>query len=117
MISVLREYHEAVGHLILEPAATLEGFADAGTTVFCGDPAPVPSPAERAVRMAVATCNRVRALRATGQRRGYDLDLGVGIAQGDATAGAIGFEGWGEPVPALHVVGLGSPRRSTGRPA
>jgi class 3 adenylate cyclase len=53
----------------------------------------VQNSAERAVRMAVAMRDRVRGLRAGWRKRGHDLDLGVGIAQGYATIGAIGFEG------------------------
>jgi class 3 adenylate cyclase len=43
--------------------------------------------------MAAAMRDRVRELRAAWRKRGHDLDLGVGIAQGYATIGAIGFEG------------------------
>ena len=32
-------------------------------------------------------------LRAEWRKRGFELDLGIGIAQGYATLGAIGFEG------------------------
>ena len=32
-------------------------------------------------------------LRTAWKKRSYDLDLGIGIAQGYATLGAIGFEG------------------------
>jgi class 3 adenylate cyclase len=54
---------------------------------------PVPDPAERAIRMALAMRERVQGLAKGWQKRGYDLALGVGIAQGYATIGAIGFEG------------------------
>jgi class 3 adenylate cyclase len=93
VMGVLREYHEAMGRLILEHEGTLERFAGDGMMVFFNDPVPVDNPAERAVRMAVAMRDRVRALRAGWRKRGHDLDLGVGIAQGYATIGAIGFEG------------------------
>jgi class 3 adenylate cyclase len=43
--------------------------------------------------MAVAMRERVSDLSAGWRKRGYDLALGVGIAQGYATIGAIGFEG------------------------
>jgi len=43
--------------------------------------------------MAVAMRDRVAALSASWRKRGYDLALGVGIALGYATIGAIGFEG------------------------
>jgi class 3 adenylate cyclase len=93
VMGVLREYHEAMGRLILEHEGTLERFAGDGMMVFFNDPVPVGNPAERAVRMAVAMRDRVRELRAGWRKRGHDLDLGVGIAQGYATIGAIGFEG------------------------
>jgi adenylate cyclase len=41
----------------------------------------------------VAMRERVAALIGRWYKRGYDLGLGVGIAQGYATIGAIGFEG------------------------
>jgi class 3 adenylate cyclase len=93
VMGVLREYHEAMGRLILEHEGTLERFTGDGMMVFFNDPVPVDNPAERAVRMGVAMRERVRELRAGWRKRGYDLDLGVGIAQGYATIGAIGFEG------------------------
>ena len=61
--------------------------------IFFNDPVPVPNPAERAVRMALAMRERVAELTVGWRKRGYELDLGVGIAQGYATIGAIGFEG------------------------
>ena len=93
VMGVLRGYHEAMGRLILEHEGTLERFAGDGMMVFFNDPVPVENPAERAIRMAVAMRDRVRELRVGWRKRGYDLDLGVGIAQGYATIGAIGFEG------------------------
>src|SRR5262245_15390787 len=43
--------------------------------------------------MAAAMRDRVRELRSVWRKRGHDLGLGVGIAEGYATIGAIGFEG------------------------
>jgi len=93
VMGVLREYHAEMGRLILEHEGTLERFTGDGMMVFFNDPVPVPNPAERATRMALAMRDRVRDLRVTWKKRGVDLDLGVGIAQGYATIGAIGFEG------------------------
>jgi adenylate cyclase len=53
----------------------------------------VPDAAERAVRMAVAMRERAAELALRWHRSGYELDLGIGIAKGFATIGAIGFEG------------------------
>ncbi|MET0852292.1 MAG: response regulator [Candidatus Rokuibacteriota bacterium] len=93
VMSVLREYHAAMGQLIVEHEGTLERFTGDGMMIFFNDPVPVPNPAERAVRMSLAMRERVAGLRARWDRMGYNLDAGVGIAQGYATIGAIGFEG------------------------
>ena len=93
VMGVLREYHAAMGRLILEHEGTLERFTGDGMMIFFNDPVPVPDAPERAVRMAVAMRARVDELLVKWRRRGYDLDFGIGIDQGYATIGAIGFEG------------------------
>jgi class 3 adenylate cyclase len=82
-----------MGRLILEHEGTLERFTGDGMMIFFNDPTPVPNPAERAVRMALAMRARVDELMRGWHKLGYELDFGVGIAQGYATLGAIGFEG------------------------
>src|SRR2546422_2407254 len=93
VMGVLREYHAAMGRVIVEHEGTLERFTGDGMMIFFNDPVPVPDAPERAVRMAVAMRARVDELLVKWRRRGYDLDFGIGIAQGYATIGAIGFEG------------------------
>jgi class 3 adenylate cyclase len=93
VMSVLREYHAAMGELILAHEGTLERFTGDGMMVFFNDPVPVPDPEERAIRMALAMRERVAELATRWRRRGDHLDFGVGMAQGYATIGAIGFEG------------------------
>ena len=61
--------------------------------VFFNDPIPCDDAAERAVRMAIDIRDAVRKLSAGWLRKGHDLALGIGIAQGFATLGRIGFEG------------------------
>jgi class 3 adenylate cyclase/CheY-like chemotaxis protein len=93
VMSVLREYHEALGDLVFRFEGTLEHFAGDGLLVFFNDPIPCPDAPERAVRMAVAMRGRVAELAEGWKRRGHDLGFGVGIAQGYATLGRVGFEG------------------------
>jgi adenylate cyclase len=93
VMGVLHEYHAEMGKLILQHEGTLEHFAGDGMMIFFNDPVPVPNPAERAIRMALAMRERVKELTVKWRKLGYDLDFGVGIAQGYATLGAIGFEG------------------------
>ena len=93
VMGVLREYHAEMGRLILEHEGTLERFTGDGMMIFFNDPVVVPNPAERALRMAVAMRDCVSGLATRWRKQGWDLALGVGIAQGYATIGAIGFEG------------------------
>ncbi|OGL20374.1 MAG: guanylate cyclase [Candidatus Rokubacteria bacterium RIFCSPLOWO2_12_FULL_71_19] len=93
VMGVLREYHAEMGRLILAHEGTLERFTGDGMMIFFNDPVPVPDPAARAVCMAVAMRERVAEMIVTWRRQGYELDFGIGIAQGYATIGAIGFEG------------------------
>jgi adenylate cyclase len=93
VMSVLREYHAAMGEVIVSHEGTLERFTGDGMMVFFNDPEPVPDPQARALRMALAMRNRVETLTGRWRKLGFDLHVGIGIAQGYATLGAIGFEG------------------------
>jgi adenylate cyclase len=93
IMGMLREYHAEMGRLIMAHEGTLERFTGDGMMVFFNDPVEVPNPAERAIRMAVAMRDLIVRLGVGWRKRGWDLDLKVGIAQGYATIGAIGFEG------------------------
>src|SRR5437763_5774508 len=90
---VLREYHGCVGPVIHRFEGTLERFAGDGVMVVFNAPLPCPDPSARAVRMALEMREGVAALGARWRRHGHDLGFGVGIAQGYATLGPIGFEG------------------------
>ena len=93
VMGVLGEYHAAMGRLILEHEGTLERFTGDGIMVFFNDPVPIADAAPRAVRMALAMQREVGGSSSGWQPRGYDLRMGVGIAQGFATIGGIGFDG------------------------
>ena len=93
VMAVLREYHAEMGKLILDHEGTLERFTGDGMMVFFNDPVVIENPSERAVRMAVGMRARAAELAKRWRKLGHDLDFGVGIAQGYATIGAIGFEG------------------------
>jgi class 3 adenylate cyclase len=90
---VLGQFHEAIGDLVHRYEGTLERFTGDGVVVFFNDPIPVDDAPQRALRMAVAIRGRVGQLTEGWQRQGYALALGIGVAQGHATLGRIGFEG------------------------
>jgi DNA-binding response OmpR family regulator len=69
VMEVLRGYHAAMGKLIFKFDGTLER------------------------RMALEMQTKVEDLRKEWLKRGYELDLGIGMAAGYATLGNIGFEG------------------------
>ena len=91
VLDFLREYHGALGPLVSQFEGTLDQFSGDGIMVFFNDPVPIPDPAERAVRMAIAMREAASALISGWRRLGRDLGFGAGIAQGYATLGQIGF--------------------------
>jgi len=93
VMGVLREYHARMGALVLASEGTLERFTGDGMMIFFNDPIIVPDAVERAVRMTLAMRDGVDELAARWRKRGHELQAGLGIAQGYATIGAIGFEG------------------------
>ena len=94
VMELLRQYHAALGRLVLEHGGTLERFAGDAVMVFFNDPVPIERPAEHAVRCALTMMEAFRPIAEHWHKRsGHELGLGIGIAQGYATLGAIGFEG------------------------
>jgi adenylate cyclase len=93
VIGVVREYHAALGDLVFRFEGTLERFTGDGLMVFFNDPIPCDDAPLRSLRMAVAMRTRVRELSEAWALRGHDLGFSLGIAQGYATLGRIGFEG------------------------
>jgi adenylate cyclase len=91
--TVLREYHGCVGPLIHKFEGTLERFAGDGVMVVFNAPLPCPDPSPRAVRMAIEMRKGVAELGVKWRKYGHEVGFGVGIAQGYATVGPIGFEG------------------------
>src|SRR5215831_10099928 len=91
VLEFLREYHGALGPLVSQFEGTLDQFSGDGVMVFFNDPVPIPDPAERAVKMAMAMREAAGELIGAWRRHGSDLGFGAGIAWGYATLGQIGF--------------------------
>jgi len=92
VLELLHDYHATLVPLVQSFEGTLDRFAGDGLMVFFNDPLPCPDPAERAVRLAVGMREAMARLAGVWQRRGHAIGFGVGIAQGFATLGQIGFE-------------------------
>jgi class 3 adenylate cyclase len=93
VMALLRDYHAAIGQIIVEYSGTLERFAGDGVMVIFNDPVPVENPALQAVLMALDMRTAIGAMIEKWRLLGHDLGFGIGIAHGFATLGTIGFEG------------------------
>jgi adenylate cyclase len=93
VMTLLREYHDAIGASIIKYSGTLERYAGDGVMVVFNDPVPVENPALQAVLMALEMRDAIGALTEAWRRWGHEIGFGIGIAHGFATLGTIGFEG------------------------
>ncbi|HQX57621.1 MAG TPA: adenylate/guanylate cyclase domain-containing protein [Burkholderiaceae bacterium] len=93
VMHALNQYHTAMGELVMDHGGTLEHFAGDGMMIYFNDPVEIDNPAAVAVDMALGMQRRFTVLARDWQRRGYALSMGIGVAQGFATIGAIGYEG------------------------
>jgi class 3 adenylate cyclase len=93
VMALLRDYHAAIGEIIIKYSGTLERYAGDGVMVVFNDPVPVDKPALRAVQMALETRDAIGALTEKWRRLGHDIGFGIGIEHGHATLGTIGYEG------------------------
>ncbi len=93
VLGVLRDYHGEIGRLVSRYEGTVEHFAGDGVMLIFNDPAPLPDPAYAAACMALELRDSVTRLAESWHKLGYRLHCGIGIAQGYATIGTIGFPG------------------------
>jgi class 3 adenylate cyclase len=93
VMALLRDYHAAIGEIIIKYNGTLERYAGDGVMVVFNDPVPLENPALQAVLMALEVRGAIGALTETWRRLGHEIGFGIGIAHGFATLGTIGFEG------------------------
>ena len=75
VMSLLREYHAAIGEIIIKYSGTLEHYAGDGVMVFFNDPIPVENPALQAVQTALEMRMAIEALLRNGVGWGMSLAL------------------------------------------
>ena len=92
VMALLRDYHAAIGQLVIRYSGTLERYAGDGVMVVFNDPVPVENSALQAVLMALELRDALGALTQTWSRLGHEIGFGIGIAHGFATLGTIGFD-------------------------
>ena len=92
-MGVLSQYHEEMGRLIMEHNGTIAHFSGDGIMIYFNDPVQIDNPAKVAVEMAITMQANFIRLGQGWKKLGHDLHMGIGISQGYATIGKIGFEG------------------------
>jgi class 3 adenylate cyclase/HAMP domain-containing protein len=91
LVNELNEYFSQVTEIVFKHGGTLDKYVGDAVMVFFGDPLPQDDHAERAVRMALETLERLRALKDHWYRRyGEAFEIGIGVATGWMTVGDIG---------------------------
>lgn len=91
VVEMLGEYFSSMGEIVERHGGTVERFVGDGMVSFFNAPIDTPEPQTRALRAASEMQEAFGPLRARWGGRGYRLGLGIGIASGEATVGAIGF--------------------------
>jgi class 3 adenylate cyclase len=92
VIRVLREYREVIVALAAKHHGTLEHFSGDGVMVYFNAPVEIAEPEASAARMAFDLQRELGALCETWRRRAHELGVGIGMASGFATVGAVGFK-------------------------
>jgi GAF domain-containing protein len=93
VMALLRDYHAAIGQIVIKYNGTLERYAGDGVMVIFNDPVLLENPALQAVLMALEVRDAIGSLTEIWRRWGHEIGFGIGIAHGFATLGTIGFEG------------------------
>jgi len=90
VIDLLEHYYAAIGEAVSEFGGTIKDYSGDGVLILVGAPAPYPDHAKRAVSIAFKIRERVNEILSPWQSLGLELHVGVGLASGYVTVGAIG---------------------------
>lgn len=93
VMAVLGGYHEVMGGIINACQGTVGHFAGDGLMIYFNDPIPQEGHIEIAAQMCIRMMTEFKPLMQKWRKQGFDLDLGIGFANGYATLGTIGFDG------------------------
>lgn len=105
VVSLLEDYYNVVGEVAALHGGTIKDHAGDGVLILVGAPLPIEEHARRAVLLALELMQRGQALL---QASAGNLGLGIGIATGNITVGAIRGAGRLEYVAVGNAVNLAS---------
>lgn len=100
VVETLERYYHIVGEAAAELGGTIKDHAGDGVLILVGAPLPLKDHARRAAQLALAIMQRVQAMLADTPAA---LGLGIGVATGKATIGALRGAG------RLEYVAVGDP--------
>lgn len=89
VFELLREYYETIGEIATELGGTIKDLAGDGVLCLVGAPLPCEDHAPRAIAMALRMRERGSEKLQRWKRLGLDLGIGVGVASGFSTVGAV----------------------------
>lgn len=106
VMEVLAEYYTEVGQIAFDFEGTLGHIAADGMMIFFNDPIEVPDHTVRAVNMALQVRHALQGLQAKWHQRGFRLGFGIGLAEGQATIGGVGWKEFWHYTVIGHVANL-----------
>jgi len=89
VMQFLQEYYETVGRVVTESGGSILNYAGDGIVALVGAPVARTDYAWRAVNIALEIWNRFREIMERWRKVGLQVGLGVGVASGFVTVGAI----------------------------
>lgn len=89
VVQLLTEYYDAVGRVVTGVGGTVKDHAGDGVLCLVGAPVAYDDHAERAVALALELRTRATEVLTPWRRVGVELGLGIGVASGYVTVGAI----------------------------
>lgn len=92
VMEVLGQYYKAVGNAAIKHRGTLGHLAGDGIMVFFNDPEPIDNPMAVALQAALEAREALAVHKKQWRERNYNIDFGIGVSEGYATIGSIGFE-------------------------
>ncbi len=92
VLDVLNGYYKAVGNCAIKYNATLGHLAGDGIMLFLNDPQPIEDHQEVALKLAMEIRDALNLQKVIWKQKGYRIDFGIGLAEGFATMGGIGFD-------------------------
>jgi class 3 adenylate cyclase len=109
VMQVLDEYYGTLGTIIQQFEATLTQFSGDGMMVLLNAPVSCPeNPIIWAIEMSLKMQDAIQSLTRSWREQGYELGFGIGLANGTATVGKIGYEGRSDYTAIGSVANLAS---------